>query len=1691
MGGGVSATGGSTTISDGTISYNSASVGGGVYSTDDVSVTNSRITHNKADNGAGLANNAASVTVSDSDISENTATGNGAGVYTTGGGSTTLNSGSTVSGNAAGSSGGGVFTSGGGTTTLTSVSVTDNTASVNGAGVFTGDGGTSTLTGVTVTGNTAGQLGGGTYTSADAVTSTAGGTIVVDNFPASPGYGTSTSITNQTITYGQSASVQVSVIASGVTPTGNVSLTVDGTIYTEGLTNGSATFALVGLPAGSHSLTASYAAQANFDASSATGTQGVSQAQPSLSLSAGGPVVVGTATPLSATATLGLPGYNETGTMTFTLYNPGGTSVYTDQLMVTGNGTYSTGTGTTTGSAVPTMAGTYQWAVSYSGDANNNSASDQGGSGEKTTVNAASPTVTTTASPAITLGTTAPTLSDSAVLANGYNETGNIVFTLSGPGGFSYTQSDTLTGNGTYNASTTLPTTGTVAGTYTWSVSYAGDANNHSASDQGGSAEQTVVSKANPTITTTASPAITLGTTAPTLSDTAVLANGYYDTGNIVFTLTGPGGFSYSQSDPLTGNGTYNASTTLPTTGIVAGTYTWAVSYAGDANNHSATDQGGSAEQTVVSKANPTITTTASGNITLGTTAPTISDAAVLAGGYYETGNINFTLKLGSTTVYTTSDTVSGNNTYSASYTLPSTGLVAGTYTWSASYGGDNNNNTAHDQGGTAEQTVVSPAAGSPAYSQYIVVLDPTAGGALTISGNAAINISAVYVDSSSTTALSASGNALVKGSTISVYGGISESGNAAIQASAAGTLLVNDLPIRSSGSATASPAPMNGAPLISDPLAGLPVPENTINTPGYTPGLVSHGPVNVSGNSSPPPIAPGIYSQINVSGNASLTLQPGVYIITGGGFNVSGNASVTGTGVMIYNTASTYSYSSGTDGAGAAYGGFNLSGKGTINLTPPSTGTYAGILMFQDRNNAMALNFSGNSMTGITGTIYAKTAQLNESGTAQMGSNTNPISLVVDTLTISGNAIANSLDDPSGTTVYTPAQIRSAYGINGLSLDGTGQTIAIVDAYDDPNILASLDTFDEQFGLTDSGPSLYDQYGPASSFLTVLNQYGQPTSLPTTDPSGAGVDNWEVEEALDVEWVHAITPGAQIILVEANSQSPSDLMAAVATAASQPGVSVVSLSWGFPEGIAISAGDEATYNGTFTTPGVTFVASTGDHGTADPEYPAYSPNVVAVGGTSLYLNANNSYNSETGWGYNSSSQGTFIGSGGGLSLYEPEPAYQQGVQSTGSRTTPDVSLDADPATGAWIADLYNQGPSSPFQAVGGTSVSAPVWAGLLTLVNQGRVAAGKSTLNSSSPTETQTALYSLSRSDYNSITSGFNGYTANLGYNLVTGLGTPVANSLVSDLVAYRGPGTSYAGPTVGPLQDATLTDIGSTTGNTISVFSVFNAFTVTSNGLDSSASPIPVGVSRFVPTPVPAPAAKASAATVTGLSGIAARSSLSPSGLAGTLNPATNSSPAGLVPLPSVSTVAGQAASSVKGLSFTQTSTSLVSPWATVQQPAGSSVQPLASALTGSRYWIGMPRGLRDDQRGLVPGHRPTGAVLDSALDELMADAVLGHGQWDGGSIHEATRASSGSAALSVLIDPSPEEETSEDSRGSTSWLADLLLAAGPCSLGAVGIWSTWSRKAGGLPFRKESPKFEPQVPSRRSRRPRHPLG
>ncbi len=539
------------------------------------------------------------------------------------------------------------------------------------------------------------------------------------------------------------------------------------------------------------------------------------------------------------------------------------------------------------------------------------------------------------------------------------------------------------------------------------------------------------------------------------------------------------------------------------------------------------------------------------------------------------------------------------------------------------------------------------------------------------------------------------------------------------------------------------------------------------------------------------------------------------------------------------------------------------------------------------------------------------------------------------------------------GSLTYTVAQIRNAYGLDSLanfgktSADGTGQTIALDEAGNDPSILSDLDDFDQAMSLTTTSiESIYQQYGPASSFVKIYNQDGVnitadiadsgSNGVPAADPTG----HWESEEALDVEWAHAMAPGAMIDIIEVDDDSnwPANLLAGDKLAASLPGVSVVSNSWGLTEWTGETADDSAV----FVTPsgheGVTFLAASNDNGADDypsppaspaPSvgnngyYPATSPNVVSVGGTELSI-YDNGYDDETGWSYpapattvtngsssysqagpwtaqsggfsgtystasggssstatwtiavtpgntgwgtelsatwpagtsnatsatytiydGSSAAGTVLGtvtvnqslapagtaqggwqfqelgvffptldaggdgtltvvlnaqsakgtvvadaigaaqawaSTGGPTAFETEPSYQLAVQNTGYRTTPDVAFDASEDSGATYF-LDGAGSYGGF----GTSLGSPCWAGLIAIVNQGRVAEGGTTLNSSAdPMQTLQAVYSLPAGDFHEVTSGYNGFFAGSGYNLVAGLGSPIANLLIPDLVKY-----------------------------------------------------------------------------------------------------------------------------------------------------------------------------------------------------------------------------------------------------------------------------------------------------------------
>ncbi len=440
-------------------------------------------------------------------------------------------------------------------------------------------------------------------------------------------------------------------------------------------------------------------------------------------------------------------------------------------------------------------------------------------------------------------------------------------------------------------------------------------------------------------------------------------------------------------------------------------------------------------------------------------------------------------------------------------------------------------------------------------------------------------------------------------------------------------------------------------------------------------------------------------------------------------------------------------------------------------------------------------------------------------------------------------HVLAHPAATGSGPSGYTPLQILEAYGFystsgtnnisfNGAAGNGAGQTIAIVDAYNDPNIGGDLAAFDAQFNLA------------APPSFSVVNQNGSTTSLPGVDSSGG----WEMEEALDVEWAHAIAPGASIVLVEASSSTITNLNTAVTTASKMSGVSVVSMSWSGGE-----SSSETSEDSIFTTPsghqGVTFLAATGDSGTPSG-YPAFSPNVVAVGGTSLYLNSDNSYQSETAWS-------NTTGAGGyGSSSYEAEPAYQESVQSTGKRTVPDVSFDADPDTGVAIYDSYDNS-SGPWTQIGGTSLATPSWAGIIAVINQGRVATGGSTLNG--PTQTLPALYSLSSSDFHDVTGTNNGpYKTGAAYSKETGLGTPVATNLIPDMVNYANASVPHLVITTAPPTSVTAgnsfgfsasVEIGTTVDTSFSG-SVTVSLANNPGGSTLSGSPLTVSVVSGVAT-------------------------------------------------------------------------------------------------------------------------------------------------------------------------------------------------------------------------------------------------
>jgi subtilase family serine protease len=326
----------------------------------------------------------------------------------------------------------------------------------------------------------------------------------------------------------------------------------------------------------------------------------------------------------------------------------------------------------------------------------------------------------------------------------------------------------------------------------------------------------------------------------------------------------------------------------------------------------------------------------------------------------------------------------------------------------------------------------------------------------------------------------------------------------------------------------------------------------------------------------------------------------------------------------------------------------------------------------------------------------------------------------------------------------------------------GGSQTIAIVDAYDDPNAASDLAVFAGQFGVPLD----------ASKFKVVYASGTQPPE----DPTGG----WELEESLDIEYAHAMAPKAMLYLVEANSDYDSDLFPAVTVAtnlvrcgkvttcpAGAKGKGEVSMSWGGSEWTGETALDSF-----FTGPNVVYIASAGD--AAGVIYPSASPNVISAGGTS------NARSLETG---NLIAQIAWSDAGGGASQVEPRPSYQRVIANYAGpwRATPDISADANPNTGVWIYDSIpyeDESNPSNWWIVGGTSVAAPTISGIL---NAAATASGKFAASSNAElAEIYSALgnpfaYFTSFTD---ITYGacnyYSGTFSGIGYDFCTGVGSP-----------------------------------------------------------------------------------------------------------------------------------------------------------------------------------------------------------------------------------------------------------------------------------------------------------------------------
>lgn len=325
-----------------------------------------------------------------------------------------------------------------------------------------------------------------------------------------------------------------------------------------------------------------------------------------------------------------------------------------------------------------------------------------------------------------------------------------------------------------------------------------------------------------------------------------------------------------------------------------------------------------------------------------------------------------------------------------------------------------------------------------------------------------------------------------------------------------------------------------------------------------------------------------------------------------------------------------------------------------------------------------------------------------------------------------------------AGPTGETPASIASVYQLTG-TLGGVG-TIAIVDAYHYPTSLNDFNVFSSTFGLPQETST-----NPTSSTNAVFQVVYAGGGKPRTD------GGWSQEAALDIEWAHAMAPTAKIVLVEAKTNSFANLFAAVDVASKLPNVRAISMSWGGSE-----FSGETSYDSHFPANGILYFASSGDTGGVTI-YPGVSPNVISAGGTRINRDGAGNFLSETGWS----------GSGGGRSQYEAIPSFQSVISGIvgNSRGVPDISFDADPNTGVSVYDSTSYNGSVGWLVFGGTSVSSPSLAGIIT-------SAGGNTSTNAELVQLYSGLGNSSV--FRDIVSGTAGsFSCVTGWDFITGMGS------------------------------------------------------------------------------------------------------------------------------------------------------------------------------------------------------------------------------------------------------------------------------------------------------------------------------